>query len=432
MKFGTLLSRAFWAILGQFGFAPSSTREDDSLPEPSELDEVFSTRPKSEVPDSISLRSVDLGSSEPEKPVPPSGPAPEAAPVKPSESFRPEPAPRMQQHPILQRLRRRAFNQLFDHFGLSMIPAEAWFALDRSNDPVAAFRSFAMQIGCEPERVRRSDAQQLARMQTAIDLLVGLHAIRGHLSANGGVHIQASLRSSTDAQLAEHASLVELLAGIQSDRLRAEGFRPCTLYEKFLSTVSELCQDPLAALVADVEEASVISERLLQSMLHYSNTRAQIESISEHIDLIWSEYGAGSDEDMDILDGILVISEELDTKLSNDDSLVITDIERMADECVAMFRVLNDVYSRYADVSDATSHDSGGVNEFEEALRFFGFPLDSSPSDIEIRKVFHEMWKEHNVDDPSHRETETQKLENERILKELNKYYAVLRPKKAA
>jgi tetratricopeptide (TPR) repeat protein len=109
----------------------------------------------------IPLTAADLAHYEPDKSTPPRGHAPEPA-------FGGTPgSDRRESHPTLAQLRLRALNQLFDHFGLNMIPAQAWTALDRVGDPVAAFRQLATWVGCDPELVRRKDAAQLVRMETA-------------------------------------------------------------------------------------------------------------------------------------------------------------------------------------------------------------------------------------------------------------------------
>jgi hypothetical protein len=127
MKFFAFLREVLWRVATRFGFARPRSRYHEPSPDSPNL---FGPIP---------LRPSTLGPSEPERPIPPRGRAPEPAPESRSGSFRPERDHTTLQHPILVRLRRRAFNQLFDHFDLSMIPAEAWFALDRSDDPVAAF-----------------------------------------------------------------------------------------------------------------------------------------------------------------------------------------------------------------------------------------------------------------------------------------------------
>jgi hypothetical protein len=269
--------------------------------------------------------------------------------------------------------------------------------------------------------MRRKDEGQLARMQTAIDLLVNLHTIRAYLSASGNDRIQTALKSSPDAQLTMQAHQIEALAAIQADRFRADGLLPCALYDKFVASVEELCHDPLAAALDDLEDASIISDRLVRAMLRYSSARAQINIIAEDIASAWSIKSPDSEEDLNITDGILLKAAELDGMLSDDDMLTVADAEGMADECASMFDILHEIYDRYADGADSSRHDSD-TNELEEALKFFGFSPDSPPLDGEIKKVFRELWKQHNVDDPSHRETETQRLENERILKEINKY----------
>jgi hypothetical protein len=383
------------------------------------------------VADPIHLRRTDLGSSKPERAVPPRGHAPEPASGKPLRPDRWEPEPAISRNPTLVLLRRRALNQLFDHFNLAMIPAEAWFALDRWDDPVTAFQWFAVRVGCEPERVRRRDAKQLARMQAAIDLLVNLHRIREHLSASGDERIQTALRSSDDAELSLQAHQIESLAAIHADRLRADGLRPCAAYDRFASIIDDLCRDPLGTAASEIDEASIISDRLLRAMHQYSDARAKIDDTEGEIARIWSTKGPSSEYELNVHDGILFRADELDTALENDGSLAVAEIEDLVSECAILLEDMSEIFKRYSSDADFDTP-TDYIDEREAALKFFGFPSGSSPSEAEIKKTFREMWKLYNVDDPSHRATEKQRLENEQRLKEINKYSAVLRPKKSS
>jgi hypothetical protein len=333
----------------------------------------------------------------------------------------------VRQNPTLALLRRRALSQLFDHFGLAMVPSEAWTALDEAEDPVVAFGQFAAWVGCAPERVRRNDASQLARMQTAIDLLVSLHAIRVHLSATGVHRIRSALAFGGDAALTDQARQVEVLSVIQACRLRAEGLQPCAAYERFANLIDEECRDPLATALSEIEEAALISDRFLRAMHSYTDSRAKIINVAAEIAHAWARI-PGSARDVDVRDGILFRAEDFDKELGDNGTLGVGDVENLADECAILFEALCDIYRRHASDTDPGADDPY-IDEREAGLKFFGFRPGSSPTEGEIKKIFREMWKKHNVDDPSHRTTESQRLENEKWLKDINKYYSVLRSK---
>jgi hypothetical protein len=77
--------------------------------------------------DPLPLTKAGMGFSEPDRPSRPSGPAPEPAPTgEPGRADVPRPRAVPRAHVTLALLQRRAMSQLFDHFGLAMIPAEAW------------------------------------------------------------------------------------------------------------------------------------------------------------------------------------------------------------------------------------------------------------------------------------------------------------------
>ncbi len=356
---------------------------------------------------SIPLATASLGSHEPERPLRPVGRAPEPAPAGPLWSGSGEYSTAVSENPTLSLLRRRAFIQLFDHFGLVMIPSEAWTALDEVKDPVAAFRQFATWVGCVPEHVRRKDVAQLARMQIAIDLLVSLHQIRLHLSGIGVNRIRRALAFDDNAMLADQARLIESLSIIQVCRLRADGLPPCATYELFANLMDAECRDPLAAAPGDIEEAGLISDRLLRAMHSYTDCRAKILGAAAEIEQIWSHIPA-STHDVDVRDGILIRAEDFDKDLNDNSSLGVDGIENLAGECAILLEYLYGIHARYASDAGARPGDAY-VDERGSALKFFGFPLASSPSEEDIKKIFREMWKKYNVDDPTHRVTELTK-----------------------
>jgi hypothetical protein len=367
----------------------------------------------------IPLTTAALGSREPERALSPVGPSPEPASLTTLRPDRAGSGPVAEPNPTLALLRRRAFGQLFDHFGLSMIPSEAWSALDKSMDPVSAFRDFSDWVGCDVERIRRNDSAQLARMRTAIDLLVNLHPIRGHLSVSGADRIKRALALSPDAELEQAAQRIEALSMIQGCRSRAEGLQTCAAYERFAGIIDAECSDPLAMTPKEIAEAVQISDRFLRAMHSYTAARAKIIDTAEAIRGRWAEKSPASD-DLDTRDGILFRAEDLDRELERNADLRVVDVEEFTEECADLCEAIFALYHRYGS-DDGPAADEPYTDEREEALRFFGFPPGSSPSNEEIKRKFRAMWKKYNVDDPSHRTTEAQRLENERWLKDINK-----------
>jgi hypothetical protein len=192
-----------------------------------------------------------------------------------------------------------------------------------------------------------------------------------------------------------------------------------------------LCRDPLGTVPSEIDEASLISDRLLRAIHQYSDARVKINDIGAQIGRIWSTTGPGLEDDLNVHDGILFRAEELDTTLANDGSLAVPEIEDLVSECTLLLEDLDEILKRYSSDADFGTR-ADYIDEREAAFKFFGFPSGSSPSEAEIKKIAREMWKLYNVDDPSHRTTEKQRLENEQWLKEINKHSAVLRPKKSA
>jgi hypothetical protein len=376
--------------------------------------------------DPLPLTKAGMGFSEPDRPSRPSGPAPEPAPTgEPGRADVPRPRAVPRAHVTLALLQRRAMSQLFDHFGLAMIPAEAWIALAQTQDPVAAFRKFAAWVGCDPETVRRNDVPQLARMQTAIDLMVSLHAIRPALSEAGADRIRLALMRSSDAELAEQAHVMETLAAAHACRLRVDRLQPCASFERFAAIVDDICKDPLAATPGDAEEASIISDRLVRAMRLYADTRQNMRAAAPEIELLLAGTPA-SNPDRDVFAGILIRAEDLDGVLKADALLGVEQIEALAEECRVLLRDLL-ALSTSGFRADDPDHDDGAVDERAEALLFFGFPPDASPSQPDIKKVFRTLWKKHNVDDPANRTTDEQRLANEAVLKEINRHMSTLR-----
>jgi hypothetical protein len=371
--------------------------------------------------DPIPLTAADLGRSEPDRSTPPRARAPEPAFAGVAGSDWSEP------HPILDQLRIRALNQLFDYFGLSLIPAQAWTTLDRVADPVVAFRTLAAWVGCDPELVRRKDANQLARMETAIGLLVDLHSLRTYLSRTGVDRIRKALTSAKDAALAIYARMVETLAASQGCRTRAVGLYPCAAFERFADALDETCQDPLGSEPDEIEQASILADRFLRAMHLYSDSRVKLHKLDADLRGLWAASSA-SERDVAYRDGILITAGKLDKMLGDDRFLTVDQIELAGRDCTQLYKDLERIFFGYAS-GTARDADDPYIDEREAALRFFGFPAGSSPSREKIKKAYRTMWKRYDPYNPLNNATEERRLENERKLKEINIHYSVLLPK---
>jgi hypothetical protein len=337
----------------------------------------------------------------------------------------PHTGPDLARHPTLVTLGRRAFNQLFDYYGMTVIPGEAWAALEHSaGQPVDAFRTFALWVGCDPERLRRRDPLQLKRMQSAVDLLAHLHALGPNLSSDGAEHIRAILKSSSDAELQSHAERLEALTNLQAIRSRADGLRNCALFMEFIETIEDNFSDPLTYTLDDIQDAFVLVERFIEGMRRYSDTRSKIDRLAEVLQRIWTTATVW-DTDVDVRDGILLRTAELDGLYGEAGTRTIADVEACAVQCETLLGNLFGVYERYAE-SDEEARYKPSVSEEELALEFFGFPLEPAPSDGDVRAKYRILTRQHHTDNPENRRTEEERLKNEKMTKEIDRHFSVL------
>jgi hypothetical protein len=159
----------------------------------------------------------------------------------------------------------------------------------------------------------------------------------------------------------------------------------------------------------------------------YSDSNVKLHRAASDLENIWS-VSRGSERDVDIHDGILIHAHEMDELLKDDNSLTAAAIEEMAIEYTHLSEDLHQILFRY---NSRTYHDADDpyIDEREAALKFFGFPSGSRPPEAEVKRVYRAICKRYDPYSPLNNPTEAQHLENEQILREANKHYAVLRPK---
>ena len=304
-------------------------------------------------------------------------------------------------HPVVDALRHKATNELFDWLGLAMIPRQTWAILDKVGDPAAAIEQLIRALGCDPLAARRREPGEIARLEAAIDVLIAVDSLRRYLSADQLSEIEYLLFGGDYDAVMTYSRVVAAFSAVHIGQEKAARLRRFAVYESFVQTFEGYRSDPWSLAPTDAEEALRLSDRLVTTMERYTDLYAAISEAIATMRALWPGSGAGAPE-AETRDRLQWDFEAIDDRLVNDPSLDvdrIDDLLRDASELLEACRVLlEDFKPDTGDNGDAGDTTGAPRNESDEALVFFGFAARSSPSWEEIKKAYRAVMKKLHPD----------------------------------
>lgn len=299
-------------------------------------------------------------------------------------------------NPVIEQLRRRAVNELFDWLGLVIIPRQTWPILERVGDPGAAMEQLIVSLGCDSNRVRRHDPDEIARLSAAIDVLVALDVLRPHLSSAHLQELEYLLFSGDYKTVNIYSCIVSALSAILIGRDRSATLRVFAVYGDFIIHVERYIRDPLSLDPHDADEALQLSDGFIAAMENYAVLYEGVSAMIGAILAAWPD-DLASGHDFDLRSGMILRFEEIDDALLTDAALGLAQVETLIEECSRLLQDLDELFHRICGASEP-GDGPGRVSERDAALAFFGFAAGATPSWDEVRKAYNVVMKKVHPD----------------------------------
>lgn len=332
-------------------------------------------------------------------------------------------------HPVIDRLRRRAVNELFDWLGLTLIPPQIWPILERADDPGQAVEQLILALGCNPEHARLREAVEIVRLQTAIDLLAALDTVRPHLRREHLQEIEYLLFSGNYDVIERYSRIVASLSGILIGHEKYATLPVFAVYSVFIAEVQRYIANPMSLDPDDADEALRLSDGFITAMENYAVLHAKISEAIGALLAAWPD-GLEAGDDIGLRDGMILQFDEIGAALLGDATLGLAKIKSLIDELALLFEDLKDLFDRVC--GSPAPDEPAGMSAKDEALVFFGFAAGSSPSLEEINKVWRVFITKVHPDHAGSDADPEERRRREDLTKQANIYHDCLRRAAAA
>jgi hypothetical protein len=321
--------------------------------------------------------------------------------------------------PIVASMERRALRQIFNHLGLSLVPSEAFVALEQTHDPVTAFARFSSLAGTSAESVRDRVGDAYERMTLAVDLLFELAPLRGVLTDEGRDRIFNAIGDTGGPEplsaLRSRAEQVTAVAQLQRIGDSLSGYSECSMAAHLVRLIGDTVKDPLAADKDDIEIGIEAGYRLEKALTRLATLQGQVASdlaelqtahFGDHLSSAHAEWCDAQAEAFDrhFAEAMLV-----------DSSDTISRIEELVEKCEVIRDSLAVVRERISGEETAPPP----LDEPSVHLAALGFPSAPRPTWSEVLQAFRDLVKVHNTDDPGNRATEEQEQANKARMQEI-------------
>ena len=324
-------------------------------------------------------------------------------------------------HPILRQLRRRALGELFDWLDLDFVPGQLIERSDHSNDPVAAFSTFLRSAGCDPERVRRRDPEELAHLGDVIDLLMAFGSLTARLETAQRDALQLLLFSGDFERLRLAAERLFTLSAVLEAHETRRGSAPLAAYDALAGRVKAMLGRLLALSESEIATAQAEAERWLR----LARRRTLLsDRVAEAFEALARAAATLSVQHRQRRDGLAERQHAIESALAIDPGLEPSEAEALLDELESLLgelqNLLRDVEEE-AEAAESFQSDAATERlyhtEQEAALAFFGLPLDARPDANRIRAAWRRYMKDNHPDLTT---DEAEKARREALCKEAN------------
>ena len=307
-------------------------------------------------------------------------------------------------HPTLRQLRRRALSELFDWLELDFLPGQLLERSDHSSDPVAALATFLRSVGCDPERVRRRDPEELDRLRLVIDLLMAFDSLTTRLPQGQRDSLQLLLFSGDFDRLRLASERLFVLSAILDSHAPLGETLPLASYDALIRQV-EAAQGRLFELSrGEIEAFRAEAERWLRSARRRALLDAEVGKQRDALERRLARLPR-SPAHAARLEALTARYGEIGSALSIDPALKPDEVAALLDETDALLESLQELLREVEEEAEAASRfQSEGATERlyrteqEAALAFLGFPIDARPDATAIRAAWRRFMKDNHPD----------------------------------
>jgi hypothetical protein len=323
--------------------------------------------------------------------------------------------------PIIAAMERRALRQIFDRLKLPLVPGMAFAALEKTRDPVAAFKHFATWVGVDPFAARDRNGAALSRMTLAIELLTELTALRNLLTEEGESRILDVLADTSGrdplSRLRNNMEHVTSAAELHQIGVRLEELRKRGVASRMEASISKLIGDvmgdPLETPKEQIEEGIVVGRRLETAL---ELLAALADDASRDLDWL-QRNGNLSEEDGSWCDTQAETFESLVRRIG--EALKVDEVERLIQQCKTIRDSL--AYVRELVGGGRTrSTEKTPIEKFYAALDVLDLSRGPKLTWQQIYGRITHLRKQHHPDYPENRRTPEEKRRNTERVAQIN------------
>lgn len=303
-------------------------------------------------------------------------------------------------HPVLRSLRRRALGELFDWLGLDFVPGQLLERSDHGDDPIAAFTTFLRSVGCDPERVRRRDPAELARLRDAVDLLMAFDSLTARLEPAQRDALQLLLLDGDIGRLRMAAERLFALSGLLAAHEALDASVPLAAYEALAARAKAMLGRLLALTDAEVAGIETEAER----WRHLARRRALLaQRIAAALAAL--DRAPQNPARAQRRNGLAERQHAIGSALSLDPGLTPAEAAALLDELDGLLAALQDLLREAEAEAEAAERfrseaatDRLYRSDEEAALAFFGLARDARPDGATLRAAWRRYMKDHHPD----------------------------------
>ncbi len=335
------------------------------------------------------------------------------------------------ENPKVVALREHALEDLFQYYGLTVIPRLVWTIHTDVKSPVATLIKTAEELGGSIERIRSCDSLEQARLQAALELLVALDSVRANFTDEGIAALTEFIRGADAGRLSEFERVIDAFVGMLTGRGQFAVDERFLTYRNFIADIERYLADPVSLSPEDADDALRFSDQLTAHMERFRTQKQEFEELSERIRNA-SRLVEVSEADEEYFLGVLsYFSEEQDALFNQP----LTP-EEIADQLRALEVILDDLRAfhdrligRADDAEDGTGgHDGAAeLSRIDQALQFFGFACGSRPDKTKIRQAWTKRAMANHPDRAGAEATPAERAQLDANMKEINGHWDVLR-----
>jgi hypothetical protein len=301
----------------------------------------------------------------------------------------------------LEKLRDRAVEEIFEWLGVAAVPPQMWVALKQESDPAESTIKFIRSTGCDPDKIRQQDREELARFHRAIDAVLAWGRVPRKATIDEIRRVQTVLFFGDPDEVLHFLKNAEAIAGIIATYDGLPGKKHFARHETLVREVRTYWADPLDWQDDKRDSAVAASEELARTERTVTTVVSKMRSI---LDDVSSVVGALPDDDDNV--ALMRAAElklaEIDQNLfvtGDEDPMILLDrLNGILDLLEEAYDNISGTFHKDDDFDSAAAASKDYDRRVIDAFRFFGLDPDDPPSQEKARTVFYKKMMANHPD----------------------------------